>query len=62
MEDIIKAARPFICDWWTGEIDPSPEYAWQNIFQEGLIDAETAFAWRAETYGLNQQLEEEDES
>ena len=59
--DILEGVKPILCKTWPGEIEPEPEYAWQNVWNEGLIDAETAYAWRAEVFGLNdEELEEEE--
>ena len=59
--DILEGVKPILCKTWPGEMEPEPDYAWQNVWSEGLIDAETACAWRAEVYGLNdEELEEED--
>ena len=50
--DILEGARPILCDWWSGEIQPLPEYAWQEVWNSGLIDGITAYAWRAEVFGV----------
>jgi hypothetical protein len=60
-KDILEGVKPLMCKWWPGEMEPEPDYAWESVWNEGLIDAETAYAWRAEVYGLNdEELEEEE--
>jgi len=59
--DILEGVKPLMCKWWPGEMEPEPDYAWESVWREGLIDTETAHAWRAEVYGLNdEELEEEE--
>jgi hypothetical protein len=58
--DIVEAVKPILCKIWPGEIDPVPEYAWESVWREGLIDAQTACAWRAELFGLNDEEFEEE--
>jgi len=59
--NILEGVKPFMCKWWPSEMEPEPDYAWESVWNEGLIDAETALAWRAEVYGLNdEEFEEED--
>ena len=51
--DILEGVKPILCKTWPGEIEPEPEHAWESVWREGLIDAETAYAWRDELFGLN---------
>ena len=60
---ILEGVKPLMCKWWPGEMEAEPDSAWQSVWREGLIDTETAHAWRAEVYGLNdEELEEEEEA
>ncbi len=59
-QSVITGVKPIICSWWPGEMEVSAEYAWQSLWDEGMINAETAYAWRDEVYGLNNIEEEED--
>jgi len=56
-QDIIDGARSVICEWWCRERDCDPEYAWAYLFSEGLVDTETAYAWRSEVYGVDRDGE-----
>ena len=59
--DILEGVKPIMCKWWPGEMEPEPDYAWQNVWEGGLIDSETAYAWRAEVFGLDDEDSEEED-
>jgi hypothetical protein len=58
--DILEGVKPILCKMWPGEIEPEPDYAWESVWSEGLIGSETAYAWRAEVFGLNDEALEEE--
>jgi hypothetical protein len=60
-EDPMEAIKRILIAWWTQGGD-DPEFAWEALWDTGLIDSATIMGWRDEAFGLNQVDEDQEEA
>jgi len=58
-ESILDGSHRIITDAWKAQHDEYDQQCWSYLFYDGLIDAETAYAWAKEVW--SEEADEEDE-
>jgi hypothetical protein len=59
--DFDAEVKRIVCDFWNKQTHADPEQAWEHLFDEGCIDAETAYRWRAAVWCIEPDESDDDE-
>lgn len=59
--DFDAEVERIVCGFWSSHTNADPELAWAYLFDEGYVDAGTAYRWREQVWGGDEEEDEDSE-